>query len=370
MRRWFDVVVLGGGPSGTATAMALARAGRSVVVLERSHYDRARVGEILRPVARLPLTQLGVWDRFMAEGHVPSPGILSIWGQDELYDNHFILNPYGHGWHLDRRRFDAMLALVAEEAGASVCRGARVTSCLPVASRGWRVELSADGERSRLQATFLVYATGRASVLARWQGVERISHDRLVGLVGFFSVGSAGRERDRQTLIEAAENGWWYSAWLPDSRLVVAYMTDADLIPRDGGSVSEYWQSRLERVPHTRSRIIGCVPETRLRPVAANSYRMDRVAGDNWLAVGDAAIAFDPLSSRGIYHALRSGLLAARTIKDCQLGGQSALEEYALRARRDFETYLNMRAAVYGRERRWPSSAFWQRRQNAPGRAH
>jgi flavin-dependent dehydrogenase len=366
MGKRFDVVVLGGGPTGTATAIALARAGRSVAVLERSHYHRARVGEVLPPIIRLPLTQLGVWDRFLAGRHVASPGVLSAWGEEELYDNHFIVNPYGHGWHLDRRRFDAMLALAAEEAGASVCRGARVASCLPVDSRGWQVEFCSDGEPNRLQASFLVYATGRASLLARWQGINRIVHDRLVGLLGFFSASSAGGQGDCRTLIEASENGWWYSARLPDSRLVIAHLTDADLIPKGSASVSGYWQSRLEQAPHTRSRITGCVPETSLRSVAANSYRMDRVAGSHWLAAGDAGIAFDPLSAQGIWHALKSGLLAARAIEDRQFGHRTALQEYARRTQRDFDTYLSMRAAIYGRERRWSSSVFWQRRQNAP----
>lgn len=364
MSKRFDVAVIGGGPAGTATAIALARAGRSVAVLERSHYERARIGEVLTPVARLPLIDLGVWDRFITEGHAPSPGILSAWGQDEPYENHFIFNPYGHGWHLDRGRFDAMLALVAEETGANICRGARVISCLPL--RGWQVEFVSDGERDHLQAAFLVYATGRACLLTRWQGAKRAFYDRLVGLVRFFSASSTGGERDHQTLVEAAENGWWYSAWLPNSRLVVAYMTDADLIPKGGVYVSEYWRSRLEQSPHTRSRMSDCVSETGLRPVAANSYRVDRIAGNNWLAAGDAAIAFDPLSSQGIYHALRSGLLAARAIEDCLLGDQTALEEYACRTQRSFDKYLSMRAAFYGREQRWSASAFWQRRQNEP----
>jgi flavin-dependent dehydrogenase len=364
MNERFDVAVIGGGPTGTATAIALARGGRAVAVLERSRYERVRIGEILPPVARSPLINLGVWDRFITEGHVSSPGILSAWGQDEPYDNHFIFNPYGHGWHLDRRRFDAMLALAAREAGANVYQAARATSCLPGASRGWQVEFTSDGERNHLRASFLVYATGRACVAARWLGARRIFYDRLVGLVAYFPARSAGTKYDRQTLVEATENGWWYSARLPDLRLVVAYMTDADLLPKGRIRVREYWRDQLERAPNTRSRTSGLVPEMGLRSVAANSYRMDRVTGNNWLVAGDAAIAFDPLSSQGIYRALKSGLLAAHATENCLLGDPTALNEYARGTQRSFDEYLSMRTVIYGRVQRWASSPFWQRRQN------
>src|SRR5215510_16073874 len=88
-----DVIILGGGPAGAAAAITLARAGHSVVVIEKSQYEQARIGETLPPAARLSLAGLAVWEPFLAAGHLPSPAVQSVWGEEELYEQHFIFNP-------------------------------------------------------------------------------------------------------------------------------------------------------------------------------------------------------------------------------------------------------------------------------------
>src|SRR6187401_1604518 len=99
-----DVVVVGGGVAGCAAAIAIARTGRSVVVFERTGYEQTRIGETLLPRARGPLAQLGVWQQFERDGHLPASGSLAAWGSEELQENQFLFSPYGNGWHLDRRR--------------------------------------------------------------------------------------------------------------------------------------------------------------------------------------------------------------------------------------------------------------------------
>jgi len=363
MSRHYDIAILGGGPAGCGTALALARCGRSVVVLESSRYDRVRVGETLPPVARVPLTQLGVWERFIAEGHAPSPGNVSQWGHAELYEEHFIFNAYGHGWHLDRARFDAMLALAVEQAGATVHRGARLESCVAMPSAGgWQIGFTLDGALQNLRAIFLVDATGRGSSHARRQGARRLAIDRLVGVVGMFTPGLGGERRDTRTLVEASEWGWWYSAYLPNGRLIVAYMTDADLLPDGPQRARVDWRRQLDRAPHTRARVPDRQLDAPLRIKTARTDKLDRVTGARWLAVGDAAATFDPLSSRGITTALQCGLKAALTIERWSEGDAEALIEYDRQAQHDFAQYLKARAVQYGRERRWPDSAFWRRR--------
>lgn len=356
-----DAVVLGGGPAGCAAAIALARRRGSVVVIERSQYDETRLGETLPPMARKIMARLGVWDLFLSEEHLPSFGIRSVWGRDEVYDNDFIFNPYGHGWHLDRTRFDAMLALAAEAAGAVVHRGAQLTSWTPDSAGGWEIEISRGAEHLRYRTRFLVDASGRAASFARKQGAQRIVTDHLIAAAGFLS-GAPTSMPNSSTLVEAVEQGWWYSALLPNTQLVVAYFTDPDLYAERNGDPSTHWWRELQQATHTQGRAKEHALSAGPIILAANSSRLDRVAGSNWLAVGDAAMAFDPLSSQGISVALEFGLRAAESIQAHWQGDDSALTDYANAVDQRFEDYLRSRDRYYGREKRWAQSSFWQRR--------
>ena len=337
-----------------------------MTILERSRYESTRIGETLPPEIKQPLIALGVWERFLADKHLESPGTVAAWGQAELYDNDFIVNPHGHGWHVDRRRFDLMLARAAEESGVEVLCGARRISIVPSSPTAWHVGAVVDGQRLERRAALLVDATGRSASPARRLAGHRIVYDRLVGLVAF--VPGSNLPGDRRTLIEAVECGWWYSAPLPDGRQVGAFMTDADLLPAgQAGAVPPSGTTSLQQVhSHPGSHRSWCY---RHRPASltACSSRSPIVAADGWVAVGDAAAAFDPLSSQGVRWALESGLMAAEAI-DGQLRGQPrCARSLCSPVESEFSQYLAMRADYYGRERRWPDSPFWRRR-HAPAR--
>lgn len=368
-----DVVVLGGGPAGAAAAIALLRHGHSVVVLEKSHYDRASIGETLPPVARLTLARLSVWDRFVRAGHTSSPGIVSIWGEDTPFENPFLLSPYGNGWHLDRQRFDAMLADAAREAGAQICRGVRISSYVSEdrdgLAGGWQIAFSRDGLSDGLRAQFVVDATGRAAAFARRQGAHRIAFDRLVSLAMVLPSHIADADHDGRTVVEAAADGWWYSAMLPGARVIAAYMTDADLLPQPRESRIDFWRARLHDTTRTKGHVQSLGVHTRaltdVSLLAANTSKLDVFSGRRWLAAGDAALAFDPLSSAGLLHALTSGIDAGDAVRASLAGEDSALRGYDERRWLTFERHARQHALYYAREQRWPQSLFWRRRQVA-----
>lgn len=215
----------------------------------------------------------------------------------------------------------------------------------------------------RLRARMVVDATGRQVAFARRQGARKVAADALVGAFVFFAADPARKIDHGHTLIEACAEGWWYSAALPADRRVVCFMTDADLLRAYGLHEPAAWHALAGQAPETVRRLQGARPLGPPAVRAAGSFVLDRVAGSRWLAVGDAASTFDPLSSRGIFKALQSGIRAARTIREALEGNEDATGDYERLVHSEYEQYLQVRETYYGQEARWPGHPFWARRQ-------
>jgi flavin-dependent dehydrogenase len=356
-----DIVVIGGGPAGAATALTLARAGRAVALVERTRYDSVRIGETLPPRARPLLAALGLPTQLQHDGHISAPGIVAAWGNAQPRCNDFVVNPYGDGWHLDRARFDRMLSERARDAGALVYERSAVTACEP-SDGGWRIDLQCEAGPDAIDCRFVVDASGRRASPIKRRARGRKLHDRLVGIAAFMPTPG---NRDSRTLIESASDGWWYSTPLPDSSQVVVYMTDADTIDCQRGDLAGFVRRRLRAAPFTHERCGDIAADARVMPFAAMTYKHAQVHGTNWLLAGDAAAAWDPLSGQGICKALESGMQAARAIDRALGGDRGMLEDYAQWTQAQFGEYLRSRSKYYRAEQRWPHAPFWRRRHVA-----
>lgn len=166
------------------------------------------------------------------------------------------------------------------------------------------------------------------------------------------------------TMLEAVEYGWWYAARLPDGRLAAAVASDPESIKSAALGHNDSWLERLRETNHMANQLSCCrFIDNSLVVCPAPSFLLDKPAGKGWLAVGDAASAYDPISSQGIHKALSDGLEAANAIAPWLDGGADKLAEYGSSVANRFDVYLKMRNFFYGVEKRWPASAFWWRRQ-------
>lgn len=363
--RELAVVVAGGGPAGAAAAIVLGREGHHPLLADEPGREAARVGEALPPAATPLLRDLGVLDRFLADGHLPCFGNVSAWGSEIPRAADFIFNPRGHGWHLDRAKFDSMLRSEAEAAGAEIL-GARLTSLRRDREEGWIATLRhAGGRMEAIRCRWLVDATGRRSIVARAAGAARIHDDRLVAVHA--RIRPVSGDSDGRTLIESGPHGWWYSALIPSGDRVVAFLSDSDLLGRPAILGPEGFRARLDESKLISRKLSASGDDLASAPRATDSRssRLDHFAGEGWLAVGDAAMAFDPLSSQGILNALYTGMRGGQALSR-RSSGDDAVEGYAARLESIYEAYRRHLDAYYRLETRWPGLPFWERRRQTP----
>jgi flavin-dependent dehydrogenase len=264
----------------------------------------------------------------------------------------------GEGWHLERNRFDAMLAAQAEALGATVRLHAPLQSSRRIGNL-WQLQLN-NGELAN--ARFVIDATGRSATFARGNGARRQPHDALMAFSRIFKHDDVVESR---MVVEACAHGWWYTAPLPGRRRVVSLLTDADIGRRLGLSSEEPWKHELFATAHVYTLLEGALLQPGVLVRSAATVALDRISDDGWLAAGDAASAFDPLSAQGITSALRSGTLAGFAAGDI-LNGDYAHAAIRYAKIIDMQRTISLRTyrEHYARECRWSDQPFWARRQH------
>ncbi|MGB8649637.1 MAG: geranylgeranyl reductase family protein [Mycobacteriales bacterium] len=336
-----DVIVVGAGPGGSATAHALAQAGLDVLLLEKTAFPREKVcGDGLTPRAVKTLVDMGI-DTSEAGGFLRNRGLRILGGGVKLelpwpelasYPNYGLVRP--------RLDFDDLLAQHAQKAGARLQTLTSVTG--PLVENGRVVGVTAKVGPEKTEVTYRAPVTvacdGVSARLAIAQGINK-RDDRPMGVAVRRYYESPRHDDDMlESWLELRTPegdllpgyGWVFGVGDGTSNVGLGILNTTkawqdtnyrDLMARWTSSMPGEWQFDEE---HARGPIRGAA-----LPMGFNRQPHYR---DGMLLVGDAAGAVNPFNGEGIAYAMESGRLAAECVVQALARAEGPARERALQA--------------------------------------
>ena len=353
-----EVCVVGGGPAGSTYAQRLAQLGHRVLVLERSTFPRPHVGEALTPEIWPLLEFLGVRDAVEAAGFLCTTQARVRWVDEE--ERLVELEAGDPGLTVERSRFDELLLDRAKAAGAAVLEAAIARR--PQRTRsGWQVEVSAGSEPVLVDARFVADASGRSSVLG---GRREPTSPRTLAIHGSWRLDRAG---DVETRVAAAREAWFWAARLPDGSVSAMAFVDPELLHRHAGGKRGLERLYLRLLDE--AGLLAGFGDGRLEGAVAacdaTCYLDPEPIGEDWIKLGEAAFAIDPLSSAGVRAAIQSALagsVATHTLLSDGGDAAAALAFYRDAQRHSAEQHRAWAAGFYAQHRLHRDAPFWRRR--------
>jgi flavin-dependent dehydrogenase len=313
-----DVIIIGAGPAGCATARLLAAWGHRTLLVERPEADSRSLAESIPPSAQKVLAALGILTSIEDAGFLPWLGNTVWWGDAAARTESFA--PGQSGYLVARRAFDRRLRGLAAEAGAEVREGVvrdvRLRSVDTSAHDAWRseVDIEVDGQPAAASATFVLDCSGRTGAIARKGFRETLPSPRTVALAGVWQALEWPGAPDTHTLVASHADGWAWSVPTEPGIRYFTVMVEPGRTDLADGTATDRYRAELAKVAPFAALLTSA--QLTIGPWGADAslYTAREFAGPGFLLVGDAASFIDPLSSFGVKKALVSGWLAAITV--------------------------------------------------------
>ena len=368
------ILVIGGGPAGSAVATLLARQEFDVTLVERARFPREHVGESLLPASIPILDTLGVLPEIEAAGFTPKYGATMVWGRNpEPWSWRFAeTNPRNpRAYQVERAQFDHILLRNAARSGVNVRENTRATQVhFDDGGRATAVTVQPDSNAPEtIEADWIVDGSGQSGLIARHLGVR--DHDPLFRNLAVYSY-YVGAERLPQPdagniFIEAYEHGWSWAIPLPNDVMSVGVVVDAEWA---GGLLAQqpaedFYASQLAQTSRTAEMLAAGERVADTRIIRDWSYTSARLVGDGYILVGDAACFIDPLFSSGVHLALSSAVLASAYVSSALRQPdlrEPAAEVYTQLYMQQYHQFREMAALFYA-SNRTSDSYFWQARR-------
>ncbi len=320
-----DVVVIGGGPSGSTAATLIAQSGRKVQLFEREKFPRFHIGESLIPETYWVLKRLNMLPKLRSSHFIKKYSVQFVSSSGRLSEPFYFCEHKPHEasqtWQVRRSEFDHIMLENAREHGADVQEEVRVLEVLWEGDRAVGVKVQdTSGNKKDVRAQVVVDASGQSSMimdrlkLREWDPVLK-----KAALWTYWEGAFRDTERDEgatMVLQTKGKNGWFWYIPLHDNIVSVGVVAGYDYLfkSRENKDYETIYREEVNLCPGLQPRIANARQVTQFFAAKEYSYRSRRAAGDGWVLVGDAFGFLDPLYSSGVLLGLKSGQLAADAI--------------------------------------------------------
>ena len=314
----YDVIVIGAGPAGCASALFLNQKGLRVLVLDRAEFPRDKVcGEFVSPAADDILKELGVLDAIQQSNPVRLRGVaISSYGKPELCIDYPACPGRGEtmtSLSLPRFQLDHLLVQKLVEQGVEVLERHAVDDFLFQENRVTGVKGRDESNRSfAYSASVVVDASGRNGLSLRRLGL--IKPHRGPAKIALAAHWENIQFPQDYCYMHVSSPGYTGMAPVGDDSInVVLVVEDRHVKGRELGA---FYQTVVRSNERRHSLLSGARTKERVRSVGSLSYDVRPVPCGGLVLAGDTTGFIDPFTGEGIYLSLRSAQLAAGII--CQ----------------------------------------------------
>jgi flavin-dependent dehydrogenase len=363
-----DVLIVGGGPSGSTAASWLARRGYQVILLERDTFPRFHIGESLLASVNDVLHAIGA-DTVVREAGFPQKWGATFMTPDGSVDRFadFAIAgevPQPQTWQVRREVFDELLLRHAARCGADVRERHKVSDVrfdddgVVVTAQPQKADGPSDdrGEAgagaTTLKARAIVDASGRAALLGHRFNL-RLDEPSLSNVAVFSHFSgvprAAGRRSGDIRIIARTDMGWFWMIPISDELMSVGVVLPKHVFkPLSRTPPETLLRDLIADTPVAARLMADAERRWPVRVEADFSYGARRYAGDRWIVVGDAGSFLDPVFSSGVAIALESGLEGAQAIEAGLESGDLSARTFSRFDRRQRARYRTFREFVRG----------------------
>jgi len=348
-----DVLVIGAGPSGTVAAAIVAKAGFKTRIVEKLKFPRFVIGESLLPRCMEALEEAGFLDAVKAKGFQEKFGAKFV--KNGKVCDYFFSDQYSKGWNwtwqVPRAEFDQTLADTVEKMGVKVEYETSVTQIEFKENHSLTTVEAKDGEKTQIEARFIIDGSGYGRVIPKLFGMERPSN--LVPRKALFTHTmdvnrSKADEPNRITVVVHQPGVWVWVIPFSSGVTSLGFVGSPDFFSKVQGSPEAQLRSLIASEPYLKERFDGVEMVFEPRVLESWSSTTDKFYGEGFVLTGNVTEFLDPIFSSGVTLATVSSQMAAHLVIRKLKGGSVDWEtEYMKPMMQGVDTFRSYVMAWY-----------------------